>query len=90
MRRTTSRAVAFVAAVVAAVGLSSGIAVAAPHDTPNGFTGACNMVSAWPGAGPGQGVGVQPGGGMERAMTVDDPNGNLGMYHAVEVSGGSC
>ena len=88
MRRTTSRAVAFVAAVAATVGLSSGIAAAAPRETPNGFIGACNMVAAWPGYSPGQGVAVQPGGGMEGAMTVNNPNGNDGMNHAVEVSGG--
>ena len=87
MRRTTSRVVAFVAAVVAAVGLSGGIEAAAPHETPIGFTGACNMRAAVSGYGPGQGVGVQPGGGMQNAMTVDNPNGNLGMYRAVEVSG---
>ena len=49
------------------------------------------MVAAWPGGGPGNGVGVQPGGGMERAMTVNNPNGNEGMFHAVFVSGnGDC
>jgi len=88
VRRTTSRAVAFVVAVAATVGLSSGIAAAAPGVTPNGFIGACNMVAAWPGEGPGQGVAVQEGGGMEGAMTVNNPNGNLGMFHAVGVSGG--
>ena len=92
MRRTTSRAVAFVAAVAATVGLSSAIAAATPGATPNGFIGACNMVAAWPGESPGQGVAVQEGGGMQRAMTVDNPNGNYGMDTAVEVSGalGNC
>ena len=68
----------------------AGSVSAAPGPTPNGFTGACNMVASWPGAGPGQGVGVQPGGGMENAMTVNNPNGNAGMYRAVEQSGGDC
>ena len=68
----------------------AGSVSAAPGPTPNGFTGACNMVASWPGAGPGEGVGVQPGGGMENAMTVNNPNGNAGMERAVGVSGGSC
>lgn len=58
---------------------------AAPGTTPNGFIGACNMVQAWPGVGH-----VPEGGGMENAMTVNNPNGNLGMDRAVSVSGGSC
>lgn len=68
----------------------AGSVSAAPGPTPNGFTGACNMVASWPGAGPGEGVGVQPGGGMENAMTVNNPNGNAGMNRAVDVSGGYC
>jgi len=68
----------------------AGSVSAAPGPTPNGFTGACNMLASWPGAGPGEGVGVQPGGGMENAMTVFNPNGNAGMTRAVGVSGGSC
>ena len=52
---------------------------AAPGTTPNGFIGACNMVMAW---------GVGANGGMENAMTVNNPNGNLGMDRAVSVSGG--
>jgi hypothetical protein len=86
------RALALVAAS-AAITLTAlaGNASAAPSPTPNGWVGACNMVSSWPGLGPGNGVGVQPGGGMERAMTVDNPNGNAGMFHAVSVSGnGDC
>jgi len=86
------RAVIFVSAMVA-LGLAvfGSSASAAPNLTPNGYVGACNMVAAWPGGGPGNGVGVQPGGGMERAMTVNNPNGNEGMFHAVFVSGnGDC
>jgi hypothetical protein len=86
------RALALVSALVA-LGLTAfaGGAAAAPNPTPNGFVGACNMVAAWPGEGPGNGVGVQPGGGMELAMSVDNPNGNDGMFHAVFVSGnGDC
>jgi hypothetical protein len=48
------------------------------------------MLASWPGAGPAQGVGVQPEGGMENAMTVNNPNGNAGMNRAVDVSGGYC
>ena len=65
----------------------AGSVSAAPGPTPNGFTGACNMMAAVSGYGPAQGVGVQPGGGMENAMTVNNPNGNLGMWRAVDVSG---
>jgi hypothetical protein len=76
--------------VILALTAFSGSAAAAPPVTPNGYVGACNMVAAWPGGGPANGVGVQPGGGMEHAMTVDNPNGNAGMYRAVAVSGGFC
>ncbi len=76
--------------VVLSLAAFTGSVSAAPGPTPNGFTGACNMVASWPGAGPAQGVGVQPGGGMENAMTVNNPNGNAGMFRAVDVSGGSC
>jgi hypothetical protein len=62
----------------------AGSAAANPPTTPNGWEGACNMNQAWPGLGRHNehGVGVQPGGGMERAMTVDNPNGNAGMFGA--------
>ena len=51
---------------------------AAPGPTPAGFTGACNMLQAW-------GVGAR--GGMANAMSVNNPNGNLGMWRAVAESG---
>ena len=76
--------------IVLALTAFSGSAAATPPVTPNGFVGACNMVAAWPGEGPSLGVGVQAGGGMEHAMTVDNPNGNAGMDRAVTVSGGFC
>ena len=63
---------------------------AAPGPTPNNQVGACNMMSAVFGYGPGNGVGVQPGGGMDHAMTVNNPNGNAGMYNAVFRTGGTC
>ena len=54
----------------------AGSAAANPPTTPNGWEGACNMNQAWPGLRHNQhGVGVQPGGGMEHAMTVNNPNG---------------
>mgnify|MGYP001592701363 CR=1 FL=1 len=56
----------------------AGSVSAAPGPTPNGFTGACNMLQAW-------GVGAQ--GGMANAMSVNNPNGNDGMWRAVDVSG---
>ena len=77
--------------VVLSLTAFTGSVSAAPGPTPNGFTGACNMVASWPGAGPAQGVGVQPGGGMENAMERNlNGNGNAGMNRAVDVSGGSC
>jgi hypothetical protein len=87
MKRRISLAVT---SAVLGLTVFAGSAAAAPPETPNGFVGACNMLASWPDLGPGQGVGVQPGGGMERAMSVDNPNGNLGMDHAVSVSGGDC
>ena len=86
------RAFALVSAlVVLGLALAAGSA-AAPGVTPNGFIGACNMVSAWPGVKiHGNGVGVQPGGGMERVMTVNiNGNGNAGMNNAVLRTGGNC
>lgn len=76
--------------VVFALSAFAGSAAADPPETPVGFVGACNMVASWPGLGPANGVGVQPGGGMEHAMTVDNLNGNEGMTIAVTVSGGVC
>jgi len=76
--------------VVFALTAFPGSAAAAPSPTPSGWVGACNMVVSWPGLGVQNpnGVGVQPGGGMENAMTVDNPNGNDGMTVATVVSGG--
>ena len=51
-----------------------GVVAASPSQTPNGFCGALNMAKAW-------GVGVN--GGMAWAMSVDNPNGNAGMFEAV-------
>jgi hypothetical protein len=76
-----------VVSLVAALGAATA-AQAAPKPTPNGWVGACNMNSSWPGLSPSSGVAVQPGGGMENAMTRDNPNGNAGMFRAVERSGG--
>ena len=85
------RAFALVSAlVVLGLALAAGSA-AAPGETPNGWVGACNMMSSWPGVKiHGNGVGVQPGGGMERAMTVNNPNGNDGMFNAVFRTAGTC
>ena len=83
MDRTVRRfRVVFVTGLVMlCLGAFAGSVSAAPSPTPNGFTGACNMVQAW-------GVGAQ--GGMANAMSRDNPNGNLGMFHAVAVTGGVC
>ena len=56
-----------VASLVAALGAAAP-ALAAPPETPNGWMGACNMNSSWPGYSPSNGVAVQTGGGMERAI----------------------
>jgi hypothetical protein len=77
--------------VVVVIGLS-GIAGSAeasgPSPTPAGYCGGSNMLVSWPGLGVQNpnGVGVQAGGGMERAMTVDHPNGNDGMFGALAAS----
>jgi hypothetical protein len=75
-----------VAVVLVLVALSltafAGNAAANPPTTPNGWEGACNMNQSWPGLGRNNGVGMQPGGGMEHAMTVDNPKGNEGMFGA--------
>lgn len=63
--------------VVVSLAAFTGVASAAPSPTPNGFCGALNMVQAW-------GVGAQ--GGMENAMSRDNPNGNDGMSRAVAAS----
>jgi hypothetical protein len=84
------RALVLASLVVLLLAAFSSSAVAAPNPTPNGWVGACNMVNSWPGLGAQNpnGVGVQPGGGMENAMTVDNPNGNDGMAIANVVTGG--
>ena len=88
--RRRLRVVSVTGLVVLSLTAFAGSVSAAPGPTPNGFTGACNMVMSWPGVRVGNGVGVQPGGGMENAMTVNNPNGNAGMNRAVDVSGGHC
>lgn len=55
----------------------AGPVAAAPSPTPNGYCGALNMVEAW---------GVGANGGMANAMSVDNPNGNDGMWRAVAAS----
>jgi hypothetical protein len=54
---------------VLGLGALAGTASADPGPTPNGFTGAANMKNA--------------GDGMTHAMSVNNPNGNLGMQRAV-------
>ena len=84
------RALVLASLVVLLLTAFAASAAAAPNPTPNGWVGACNMVNSWPGLGAQNpnGVGVQPGGGMENAMTVDNPNGNDGMATANIVTGG--
>ena len=74
--------VLILAATVAAA-LSVGVATsAATPTTPGGYCGALNMLHAWPGGG----ANVPDGGGMLNAMTVDNANGNTGMFTAVGAS----
>jgi hypothetical protein len=96
-RRThpVRRAFVLVSLVVLVLTAFAGGAAARPSETPNGWVGACNMNSSWPTLSPGQAVGIQgtvdfdgDGGGMENAMTVDNLNGNDGMFNATVVSGG--
>ena len=69
------------ATIAAALGVGAGTAAATPT-TPGGYCGALNMVQSWPGGG----ANVPDGGGMEHAMTVDNANGNTGMFTAVGAS----
>jgi len=84
------RALVIASMLVVLLATFTGSAAAGPNPTPAGWVGACNMVVSFPGLGAQNpnGVGVQPGGGMENAMTVDNPNGNEGMFNATVVSGG--
>ncbi len=68
------RAVAVTILVVLSLTAFAGTAAAAPSPTPNGYCGALNMAQAW-------GVGAR--GGMANAMSVNNPNGNDGMFQAV-------
>jgi hypothetical protein len=81
--------------VVLILATFTGSAAAGPNPTPAGWVGACNMSVSWPTLSPGNAVGIGgtvefdgDGGGMENAMTVDNPNGNDGMFNASVVSGG--
>ena len=68
-------------AAILAAAMSVGVATAgAAPVTPNGYCGAANMLKAWPGGG----ANVPEGGGMQHAMTVNNPNGNIGMFGAVD------
>lgn len=64
------------AAAVVALGAFAGTAAADPSPTPNGLTGAANMVNA----------NALPG--MSHAMSTNNPNGRAGMWCAVDVTNG--
>ena len=67
-------------AATLAAALSVAVATSgATPETPNGYCGATNMLKAWPGGG----ANVPNGGGMQNAMTVNNANGNNGMFGAV-------
>lgn len=60
-------------AVASALGSFALPASASPGQTPTGYTGACNMLVSGP--------------GMVNAMSVNNANGDTGMFRAVAVSG---
>ena len=67
-------------AATLAAALSVGVATSgAAPETPNHYCGAANMLKAWPDGG----ASVPDGGGMQHAMTVNNANGNNGMFRAV-------
>jgi len=63
-------------AAVVVLAAFAGTAAADPGPTPNGLTGAANMVNSH--AAP----------GMGHAMSVNNPNGNAGMFCAVYITNG--
>lgn len=76
---TPIKALLAVVPAVAIAGVSlagAGAAAAAPGPTPSGLTGAANMVNthAYP--------------GMINAMSVNNPNGDAGMWCAVYITNG--
>jgi|GEM_PF-6879470 hypothetical protein len=65
--------------LAACLASSAGVALAATVAAPGtGATGACNMLASW---------GAGANGGMAHAMSVDNANGNTGMFGAVAASG---
>jgi hypothetical protein len=81
MVRVTRRFRLLAVTAVIALSLSGFAGTAAAATGPaqgTGLVGACNMLLAW---------GVGANGGMARAMSVDNANGNDGMWGAVAVSG---
>ena len=66
------------ATIAAALGVGVATSAATPT-TPNGYCGALNMLQAFPGGG----ANVPANGGMQNAMTVNNANGNTGMFTAV-------
>ena len=81
MERFVRRFRLLVVAALIALSLSAfaGTATAATGPAQGtGLVGACNMLLAW---------GAGANGGMANAMSVDNANGNDGMWQAVAVSG---
>lgn len=81
MIHTRNRLARWAVAGMLAVSLASsaGVAFAATAPAPGtGAVGACNMLAAW---------GAGANGGMAHAMSVDNANGNTGMFGAVAASG---
>jgi hypothetical protein len=83
MDRTWRRIRPILATVLVLLSLFAfaGSVSADPGPTPNGLTGACNMLRAWD---------ADPRNGMDHAMAVNNPNGNIGMARAVARSGSGC
>jgi hypothetical protein len=77
--RACLRGAAIAGALVISITAFAGSASAASSPAAGtGLIGACNMLNAW---------GVGENGGMANAMSVNNANGNDGMWHAVAVSG---
>ena len=73
-----SRVVLVTGLVMLSLTAFAGSVSAAPGPTPNGFTGACNMLQAY-------GAGAQ--GGIVNAWSHADANGYAGMWRAVDRMG---
>ncbi len=78
MRNRVVNVAVLTLAMMGTMSLIGGVAAAAPGPTPNGLTGACNMINAH----------ALPG--MLNAMGHDNAQGTAGMWNAISHSDGNC